>query len=166
MGMVEIWDILDENGDKTGRTVVRGEPLLHGEYYLAVHIWIQNGKGEYLIQKRAADKPLWPGLWAATGGAAVSGEGSLDAALRETEEELGVKPDRGRLRFLGRLRKKDWFTDIWILEQDISLQSIVMQPGEVEDVRWVDKEQILGMVHRREFVEYSYLDAFLNSNPL
>ena len=49
---MEIWDILDENGNKTGRTIIRGEKLEVDEYHLVVHIWIINSNGEILIQKR------------------------------------------------------------------------------------------------------------------
>jgi 8-oxo-dGTP diphosphatase len=159
---MEIWDILDENGEKTGRTMVRGEPQKPGDYYLAVHIWIRNGQGEYLIQKRDDEKPLWPGVWAVTGGAAIVGESSLEAALRETEEELGIRADPGRMRLVDRMKRKGWFTDIWLLEQDFPLENIVMQPGEVTDVLWASKERIREMTERKEFVKYSYLDRILD----
>ena len=50
---MELWDILDEKGNKTGRTMVRGNRIKRGDYHLVVHIWAKNEKGEYLIQKRA-----------------------------------------------------------------------------------------------------------------
>jgi len=43
---MEIWDILDKNGNMTGKTITRGDNLRDGEYHLIVHIWIINGKGE------------------------------------------------------------------------------------------------------------------------
>lgn len=159
---MEIWDILDENGERTGRTMLRSEKIKPGDYYLAVHIWIINSKGEYLIQKRAEDKSLWPGMWAATGGAAVSGESSLEAALREVEEELGFRPNPNNLNFLERIKRKDWFTDLWILRQDIGIESIIMQLEEVCDVLWATKEEILQMVQEKRFVNYSYLIEFLS----
>lgn len=158
---MEIWDILDENGEKTGRTMVRGGNPKHGEYYLAVHIWIRNGRGEYLIQKRSDTKPLWPGMWAATGGAAISGEDSLDAALREVEEELGIKADQGNMRLIKRLKRKGTFADVWLLESDIPLEKIIMQQEEVSDVRWVSMEELKAMIRRKEFLNYSYVRAIL-----
>lgn len=159
---MEIWDILDENGEKTGRTMLRGDPQKPGEYYLAVHIWIRNGRGEYLIQKRADDKPLWPGFWAVTGGAAIAGESSMETVLREIEEELGVKADPDRLRLVDRQRWKGWFTDVWLLEQDFPLENVIIQPEEVSAVMWASVDTIREMAKRGEFVQYSYLDAFLN----
>jgi 8-oxo-dGTP diphosphatase len=158
---MEIWDILDEDGVKTGKTMVRGEKITPGDYYLAVHIWIRNSRGEYLIQKRAEDKTLWPGMWAATGGAAVSGETSMQSALREVEEELGIKPVEHNMVFISRIKKTNWFTDLWVLEQEMQLENIVMQKEEVCDVRWVTKQEIYSMVTDKEFVAYDYLESFL-----
>lgn len=158
---MELWDILDKTGAKTGRTMVRGEPQRPGDYYLAVHIWIKNGKGEYLIQRRDDEKPLWPGMWAATGGAAITGETSLQAALREVEEELGIQADAAHMQLLERMKREGWFTDIWMLEQDFPIQSVVMQRGEVSAVAWASPARIREMAALGEFVSYSYLDEII-----
>ena len=95
---IEIWDVLDENGALTGKTALRGKGVLKsGEYHLVVHIWIVSSTGMFLIQRRADDKKLMPGEWAATGGAAISGEDSFAAAKRELFEELGIKSDEKSL---------------------------------------------------------------------
>ena len=87
----EIWDIFNEKGALTGKTAVRGRGFLKpGEYHLVVHIWVVSGDGRYLIQRRSESKKLMPGEWAATGGAAISGESSFTAAKRELFEELSV----------------------------------------------------------------------------
>ena len=90
--MSELWDIYDINRKPTGRTVERGKPMKSGEYHIVVNVWIRNSKGEWLISKRTPNKHF-PLLWEPTGGSAVSGESSFDAAIRETREELGVELD-------------------------------------------------------------------------
>lgn len=67
------------------------------EYHLSVFIWIENDKGEYLISQRASTLKLAPNMWETTGGGAISGEDSLTATLRETNEELGISlnPKKG-----------------------------------------------------------------------
>ena len=56
---IERWDILNEAGRPTGRTVVRGNVSFRpGEYHLVVHIWIISSRGRFLIQRRADDKKL------------------------------------------------------------------------------------------------------------
>ena len=87
---MEKWDLLDAEGNPTGRTIVRGEPLLPGMYHLVEHIWIVDSKGRLLIQQRNPDLKLMPGVWAANSGSAQAGEESEDAARRELKEELGI----------------------------------------------------------------------------
>ena len=49
--MVELFDVLDEQGNKTGKT--ENKKIIHekGLWHSAVHIWIYNSKGEILLQK-------------------------------------------------------------------------------------------------------------------
>ena len=60
--MPEMWDIVDQNGNKTGRLHERGRPMQKGEYPLSVSVWILNRQGEFLISKRAPAKTA-PGMW-------------------------------------------------------------------------------------------------------
>ena len=52
----EIWDVLDKNGNKTGRFHERGRKLTTGDYHLVVQVWKHNGRGEWLIDKRASQR--------------------------------------------------------------------------------------------------------------
>lgn len=152
---MEIWDILDENGNTTGRTIIRGEKLKAEEYHLVVHIWIINSKGEILIQKRPEHLKFAPGVWATTGGSAIQGEDSITAACRETKEELGIEIDMSSI--LGPLthKRKDDFTDIWIVKQDIELANIILQKEEVSDVKWVSTKELKQMICEGSFHRYS-----------
>jgi predicted N-acetyltransferase YhbS len=40
----EIWDVLDENGKKTGRFHERSRKMAEGDYHLVVHVWKHNSK--------------------------------------------------------------------------------------------------------------------------
>ena len=57
---MEKWDLYDENGNKIGKTINRGEKMESNEYHISVHIWIINKKNEFLIQKRSANKKKFP----------------------------------------------------------------------------------------------------------
>ena len=95
---MELWDILNDQGVVTGKTAVRGRTVLkNGEYHLVVHIWVVSSDGNFLIQRRSESKKLMPGEWAATGGAAISGENSFTAAKRELFEELSIQSDEKTL---------------------------------------------------------------------
>jgi len=150
----ELWDILDKNGSLTGRTIERGRPLEEGEYHLVVHIWIRNGKGEYLIQKRSLEVDVWPDIWGVAGGSAIKGESSLDAALREVKEELGLCFEPHTLKRLYRVRYKSVFSDLWLVCMDVSLKDVRMQKEEVSEVRYAGIDEILSMIKSNEFIDF------------
>ncbi len=149
---MEIWDILDINGRKIGKTTQKGQRLKEGQYHLVVHIWIFNSKGETLIQKRADHLNNLPGLWAVTGGSVIQGEDSLTAIKRETKEELGIhiQPKPGPIRYQWR----NILTDIWLAKKDIDLKDMVLQKEEVSDAKWVSQEKLKQMIAKGEFHRY------------
>lgn len=160
---MELWDILDEEGNLTERTIERGQPLKEGEYHLVVHIWIRNSKGEYLIQKRSGKVNRWPGIWAATGGAAIKGENSLTAALREVKEELGISFEPDMLKKIIRVKRKNALSDLWLACCDVDLKEIRMQKEEVSEVKYAGTSEIFSMIATKEFFDYGedYMEALL-----
>lgn len=169
--MVELWDILDSNGIRTGRVIERGQPMYSGEYHLSVHVWIHNQKGEWLISKRSPEKKTSPNLWEACGGAAVAGEDSLTAALREVKEELGISldPDKGRL--LTTVVHKNQhppggscMADVWVFFHDCPIENVTLQPGETCDARWESADSIRAMIASGDFLsEANFDDVVANS---
>lgn len=69
---------------------LRGEQLSIGGYHLVVHVWIRNSKGEYLISQRSENRSTFPLMWECVSGSVVKGEDSLQGAVRETKEEVGI----------------------------------------------------------------------------
>lgn len=157
---MEIWDILDENGNRTNRTIIRGQELQPGDYHLVVHIWVVNDKNEFLIQKRAEHLKLMPGMWAVTGGSAVQGEDSLTAAVREVKEELGIDVDLTNFTRIARVKRKDSIADVWLARQNVALEDIKLQAEEVSDARWASKEAIEAMLQEGSF--HNYGEAYFN----
>lgn len=151
---MEKWDLLDAQGNATGRTIVRGERLKAGQYHLVVHIWVVDSTGRLLIQKRAANLRLMPNIWAATGGSAVAGEDSATAARRELAEELGILTYPNELQFLGRLRRRNSHCDLWLLCADLPAQSLHLQKEEVARAMWVTWDRLMEMVRQRHFHNY------------
>ena len=49
---MELWDLYDADGEKTGETMRRGDPIPHKRYHLVVHIAIFSPDGRMLIQQR------------------------------------------------------------------------------------------------------------------
>lgn len=153
--MPEIWDIYSKYRQKTGRTILRGETLKEGEYYLVVDVWIRNSAGKYLITKRTPNK-TFPNLWTTTGGAAIKGDDSLQAALREVKEEIGIKlnPDNGKHLLTKRRTKtvNSSFKDIWLFAEDVDITNVIHQPEEVSASRWASRKEIITMLENGEFV--------------
>lgn len=151
----EIWDILDSGGLPTGKTVVRGKGFLKpGEYHLVVHIWIVSPDGKLLLQRRSDQKQLMPGEWAATGGAAVSGETSFEAASRELFEELGIESSEHTLKKILRLKRRNALLDVWMITSDIEVEGLKLQKSEVAEARWVTVSELYNMIDKGIFHNY------------
>lgn len=92
--MDEYIEIINENGEIIGlapRSEVHGNPHL---MHRVVHVLVFNEKGEILLQKRSMNKDVAPGKWdTSVGGHVNPGEDLIDSALREMEEELGIRKD-------------------------------------------------------------------------
>ena len=163
---MEQWDIFDKNGQTTGKTVTRGRITLDkDEYHLVVHIWIIGSDGQLLIQRRSDSKPLMPGEWAATGGAAIAGENSLQAAQRELFEELGVNTYDGHIKFVHRIVRKNSFVDIYLVRTDIAICDLKLQTSEVAAAKWVHRNKLRHMIRKGEFHNYGedYFDVVFSS---
>ncbi len=143
---MELFDLYTNEREKTGKTMMRGEPIPEGFYRLVVHICIFSSDGKMLIQQRQPFKDCWPGLWdVSAGGSAITGETSLCAARRELFEEVGLKtplPERPALT----IHFDGGFDDFYIAEQDCEVNSLVLQPEEVCAARWATKREILEMM--------------------
>ncbi|MDR0768593.1 MAG: NUDIX domain-containing protein [Dysgonamonadaceae bacterium] len=90
--MEEIFPLVDESGKVIGQATRskchNGSKMLHP----VVHLYVFNGRGELLLQKRAANKDIQPGKWdTSVGGHVNSGESVEDALYREAKEELGME---------------------------------------------------------------------------
>ncbi len=146
---MEIWDLYNERRELTGRDHIRGERIPEGYYHLVVHVWIRNAKGEYLISQRSADRPTHPLLWECVGGSVLKGESSLEGALRETREEVGLdlSGTRGTLvrsvvgRLIRGVRSSD-IVDVWLFPYDGAVDLTKAATREVAQTVWMTKRQI------------------------
>ena len=83
--------IVDEN-DNVVSSSTKQEALDNQLIHRIVRILVFNNKNEVYLQKRGPEKLSWPNKWdQSVGGHVDAGESYLDAALREAEEELGIK---------------------------------------------------------------------------
>jgi len=159
----ELWNIYDKDRNLTEKIHRRGDPLADDEFHLVVHVCIFNSKGELLIQKRQPWKKGWPNMWdLSVGGSAVVGDDSRKAAEREVKEELGIELDLKEERVRFTINFRNGFDDYWMIERDIEIKDLNLQPEEVADAKWVNKEQLKEMVKKGEFVPYYFIDLIFD----
>lgn len=150
--IMETIDLYDENKQKTGETLKRGDEMPVGRFALSVHIWIMNSKGEIFVQRRAKQRELYPNLWENPGGASVVGELSEDTFKREFLEELGIFPDTGNAFVIDTIKREKDFVDIWFLKQDFDIQELKLQRKEVYQAKWVSLDKLKVMLEKQLFV--------------
>lgn len=145
---MEYLDLYDRNKKKTGSKILRKSKIPEGMYQLVVVIFIQNQKGEFLIQKRARRKD---GKWASTGGTVITGETSRQAVIRETKEELGIDITKDPFVLYQELRDEDTYIDLYYLQKEIIVENLILQKEEVERVKWMSTEQIDKIIQNKTF---------------
>jgi isopentenyldiphosphate isomerase len=160
---MEIWDVYNRFGRKTGEKHSSQDKFEPGQFYLVVHVCIFNAQGQLLIQKRQPWKKRWPNLWdVSAAGRAQAGEDSAAAAERETLEELGLKIDLSNERPYFTMHFEAGFDDYYLIEREVELNQLTLQPEEVEAVRWADKAEVLKMVSNGEFIDYFFIEPLFN----
>ena len=77
---------------------MRRDVHANGWLHRAVHIFVLNDLGEVFLQKRSHLKDVKPGKWdSSAAGHLDAGEDYLPCAVRELEEELGIRTTADRL---------------------------------------------------------------------
>ena len=150
---MEFWDLYTRGRTPTGKTHVRGEKIPAGCYHLVVHVWIRNTRGEYLISQRSANRPTCPFMWECVGGSVVAGENSLDGAIREVKEEVGLDLDPSNGKLVRSCLRVNDFLDVWCFsyEGDVSLENATTD--EVAQVKWMTPTQIRALLESGKLVD-------------
>lgn len=138
-------DVYDENRNLTGKVHRRGTHWEPGEYGTVVCVWVYDGQGKFLLTRRAKGKSF-AGTWENSGGAVQAGETSRQAIARELFEETGIQADPEEFELLDTDRDRNIFYDHYCLKRKVKLKSIVLQPGETDDVMWASYGKINWMI--------------------
>ena len=166
---MEEWDIYDEKKQRTGRRMVRNDWCLKkGEYHLSVLGVIRRPDGKFLITRRAMDKEWAPGWWEVSGGAALAGEDSYDAVLREVREETGLDVSQCEGGFLFSYHRENikegdnYFVDVYRFVLDFEEADVIPQPEETSGFMIAGIEQIEEFARQGIFLHFdSIKEAFL-----
>ena len=159
---MEYWDAYDKNRNPLGYTIPRGDIADKNVRHLVVHMAYYNAKGEILVQRRADDKELAPGLWALTGGAVIAGETSFQACVRETEEEMGFTPDMATAEIPISFVTRESIVDVYVIRAEVPLSELRLQKSEVAEAAWLSRDAFIALAHdRRQFWQYRYMDMLI-----
>lgn len=148
---MEKWDLYTKYREKTGEEYIRQSECMIPEerYHLVVHVWIRNSSGEYLISQRAATRPTFPLSWECVGGSVLAGESSIEGAVREVKEEVGIElnPAKGKLVFSKIRNEYDGMKfrdilDVWLFEYDGDIDLSNATTDEVNDAKWITAEDL------------------------
>ncbi len=172
---MEYFELLKEDGTKLGKVKERELVHMEGDLHGGAHVWVVRKKEksnqkkhqyEVLLQKRRLDKDSFPGcLDVSCAGHMKQGETFLSTAIRELKEELNLLVCEGELQFLFKQQvegkyvfhgKAFWNREVnyvYLLDQNVSLDSLSYQKEEIEALEWMELEKLeqLVLVGRKEF---------------
>lgn len=159
----EQFDLYTVDGQKLNGTSGKEQPPPDNAYRLGVHMYLYDAEGRFLLQKRSDRKTVLPGVWDTHMGHVTAGEASPQAALRELQEELGIKAEPGSLVPVGRFvwEELHYLLDIFFLPIDPKEQTLTLQESEVAEVKWVTKEEMRAFVQTMEHRPAEYRELVL-----
>jgi len=145
--------------DAADREVGRAEKLWahrgEGVRHRAFSVMVEDGAGRVLLQRRAAGKYHFPGLWTnACCSHPRPGEGVLAAGARRLKEELGLEGvelrEAGVFEYRARSEETglcEWEVDHVLAGRwDGAAEAVAFDPREVGAVRWATVREIDAMV--------------------
>ena len=172
---MELLDVRNMDGTKTGIVRERGVAHRDGSPHATSHIWVVRKNNEsghdLLLQKRSSCKDSNPGCYdISSAGHVAAGDEYLPSAVRELEEELGIKTSGEKLHFVGFHQGgfedvfhgkpfKDYeISAVYVYEEPVKMEELILQETEVEEVIWMDFEECRKKVQSGELENCIYLD--------
>lgn len=133
--------LVDGNDAIIGQSLSR-EVDSEKDIYRVSAVWVFNSLGQVLLAQRKFTKKKDPGLWGpSVAGTVEVGETYEENAVKETEEELGVKD--AKLTLLRKVRVTEpynYFSQIYKTVVDWDIDQFTLQEDEVEQIAWMTVE--------------------------
>ena len=158
---MELWDIYDENKERTGRTMKHNDwNMKPGEFHLTVLGVLMRPDGKYLITRRRMDKEWAAGWWEVPGGGVRAGEDSKDAVIREIKEETGIDVTNAEggyafsYKRVNPEEKNNYFVDIYHFKFDFDLSDVQLNTCESINCKCVTLDELISMNQEQSFLHY------------
>ena len=147
---MELLEYFNENNTKkignAERDYVHKNDLWHRE----VAVWVMNEKNEILLQKRSANKKQYPNKYAVCAGHIDVGEKPEMAAIRELEEETGIKIAIDDLIaidvFKNKQNENNHFKYTYLVFTNKKIQEMTMQKEEVSELKYITLKELEDMI--------------------
>lgn len=158
---MEYLDILNNEGQKTGESKPRKEVHSKGYWHKGVHIWIINSRKELLVQRRSANKDVYPNkLYISVAGHPISGEEEIESIKREFEEEIGIELNTKKLEYLFTFSQEvienegkfldNQLYDVYLIEMDLDISKLKLQEDEVSEVKNIYYKDFEQMINNKD----------------
>lgn len=145
---MEMIDVLDKNANPTGEVKTRQEVHEHGLWHRDIHVYITNSANMILWQKRSPFKDTAPNKWSVSvGGHVDAGETYLQAAIRETREELGLNLTASDFELVTAVADEHESTTlkrvlrhhrtVFLITKDLAIETLQLDPRETTEVCWL-----------------------------
>lgn len=172
--MHQLIDVFDKNEKPTGRTATFDEVQTKGLFTQGVHIVIYTQDSQIVMQRRSPKLDYHPSqIEVSVGGGVVTGEDPKQAAIREIQEELGLKVSEDKLVFIGKKkfnhsytrsgeraykRSFDYFYKLKVTNEQISK----LQPldGEAGQIFTIGKRKLVWALRRHYLKGYGKFMPF------
>jgi len=149
----EYLDIVDENDNVIGRDIrekIYAKNLGHS--VRVINIFVFNSAGKLLLPKKVENSKYFPGCFDfSCGGHVESGEDYDYAAVRELEEELGIKDEE--LTELGKLTPKDGvscFIKVYKLVYNEKIENY--DRNNIEKICWFDLKEVKQLIAKNRTI--------------
>jgi isopentenyl-diphosphate delta-isomerase len=137
----EWWDLVDVDGNPTGRTHRRDDPgWPDGCFHVVSSTCAVRDDGRVLLTQRAVGK-TFELSWEFPGGSALQGEPGPDAAARELREETGIALPVTAFALVGRHTEPEAHIDLYVVRCGADPR-LHLDPVEVADARWVEFDAV------------------------
>jgi isopentenyldiphosphate isomerase len=159
-GDSEQFEVLDEQGHKTGRLLDRETVHAQQLWHEVVNVWLLNTKGDVLLQLRGPNVDLNPNVWDVAVGTHVRpNEDPTLAAQRCLQSELGITITPDNIKHLFNIQSANPLPDgkfhnvlghVFLVKRDLDIQEFTYDTNKVAKLVWRSLVEVMAEIGSSE----------------